>query len=357
MASLKTRAVFLSWVTMREIDFARPKRWIWDRRLYLAMALLTVIMRWPFSSSPQPAETESVHLTQVYEQLNESFKEQLKKPENLVLLTGATLLMFGALAVGLLLFFTWGVGFLKKRIPEPSPVPWELWDLVRVLILSFFWGQLSFIGGLAVLRLAKMGPLDQHFLMLAGTLWFDLVVFICILYVVLRRSKGTVEHLGLNKRSLLTNIKVGILGYLSSLPILLITLLLVLGAAHLLKYEPPPQPVQEIFLTEKNGRVVLFGIVLVSVLGPFFEELFFRGLLYNALRKRMGSMTALWLNSSLFAAVHANLFGFLPILVLGALLTLLYQKTGSLAAPITVHVLHNSLMVGFLFLIKQVGGL
>ena len=54
-----------------------------------------------------------------------------------------------------------------------------------------------------------------------------------------------------------------------------------------------------------------------------------------------------------FAALHAHPVGFLPIMLIGAVLAYLYEKTGTLVAPITAHIVHNLCMVGFVFLLKQ----
>ena len=41
-------------------------------------------------------------------------------------------------------------------------------------------------------------------------------------------------------------------------------------------------------------------------------------------------------------------------MILGVLLAYLYETTGSLVASITVHIIHNSIIVGFVFFIKEV---
>ena len=46
--------------------------------------------------------------------------------------------------------------------------------------------------------------------------------------------------------------------------------------------------------------------------------------------------------SLVFATVHFNLNAFVPILVLGAMLGLAYEVTGTILVPITVHALFNT---------------
>jgi len=321
------------------------------------MLLFIFLMHAPFVPS-KGEEKQTQEFSKVYQQFNETIKEELKKPQKITLLAGLTLLGLGVLGVGIILFFTWGLEFMRHSRTDHLPAPWKFWDLFRVVILSFFWGELGFLIVLAGCRRLGVGvkDLNDHFLMLVGTLWIDLLVFFFILSIVIGQTGGTWKHLGLTSRGFFRNVATGILGYVSALPILLITLLTVLAAVQILKYEPPPQPIQEIFFMEKGGTLLIASI-LAALVGPFFEELFFRGFLYNTLKKRLSPMTALWVTSAFFAGIHGNLFGFFPIMGLSALLTLLYEKTGSLVASITVHILHNSLMIGFLFLAKELGGL
>ena len=83
-------------------------------------------------------------------------------------------------------------------------------------------------------------------------------------------------------------------------------------------------------------------MVLVA---PFVEEIFFRGFLQQAIRRKLGEYGTIAVTAVVFAAVHMNLRFFIPLTVLGVLLSYLYSRTGTLAAPITVHALHNGLMV------------
>jgi membrane protease YdiL (CAAX protease family) len=43
-------------------------------------------------------------------------------------------------------------------------------------------------------------------------------------------------------------------------------------------------------------------------------------------------------------------------MILGLLLTYLYERTGTLVSSITVHIIHNLSMVFLVFLVKQAGG-
>ncbi len=93
-------------------------------------------------------------------------------------------------------------------------------------------------------------------------------------------------------------------------------------------------------------------VVMAVVLAPVGEELLFRGLLYPAIKQAGFPRLALWVTSLLFAAVHANLVIFLPLLVLALALTLIYEWTDNLLAPIVTHGVFNALNLVPLFLGK-----
>jgi len=82
------------------------------------------------------------------------------------------------------------------------------------------------------------------------------------------------------------------------------------------------------------------GVVAI-VVAPVAEETLFRGVLYVAVKQAGFPRLALWGVSLVFAAVHLNFATLLPLFVLAVTLTLLYEKTGNLLAPIVAHSFFN----------------
>ena len=117
-------------------------------------------------------------------------------------------------------------------------------------------------------------------------------------------------------------------------------------------FKPEEQlPVQTLKLTAQLSKRLILGIATV-ILAPVAEETLFRGILYPAIKHAGYPRIALWLTSFAFAGMHANAAAFLPLLVLSLLLTVLYEKTGNLVAPIVAHALFNGVELVYLF--KQV---
>jgi membrane protease YdiL (CAAX protease family) len=83
---------------------------------------------------------------------------------------------------------------------------------------------------------------------------------------------------------------------------------------------------------------VLFFLV-VCVIAPFAEELFFRGLFYSWLRQRMPVIVSIVVSALFFAGMH----GFIaPVQLAGGLIFAgLYEWRGNVWAPYTVHAAAN----------------
>jgi membrane protease YdiL (CAAX protease family) len=140
------------------------------------------------------------------------------------------------------------------------------------------------------------------------------------------------------------------------LPILAILLILIVGIAKVLNYNPPPEPIYELVFEEKRPILLVMISGLATLLGPAIEEVFFRGFLYGALKKNIGILWAILVSSLFFSLLHTNLIGFMPILSLGIFLAYLREKTGSLVPPITVHIIHNTALISFMFLLRRLTG-
>lgn len=96
---------------------------------------------------------------------------------------------------------------------------------------------------------------------------------------------------------------------------------------------------------DSRAAQVFFAVMLA----PLAEEMLFRGILYPAIKQFKLPRLALFVSAFLFAAAHGNWPIFVPLLVLGLALALLYEKTGDLLAPVTAHAIFNGINVIMLF--------
>ena len=94
-------------------------------------------------------------------------------------------------------------------------------------------------------------------------------------------------------------------------------------------------------------------LAALGVVAPVAEEVFFRGVIYAGLRKRLPVVPALVLSSALFASAHMDTMRLLPF-VLGVVAALLMEFTGSLVPAILAHMGVN---IGFVMFLANRGHL
>lgn len=99
-------------------------------------------------------------------------------------------------------------------------------------------------------------------------------------------------------------------------------------------------------------RLVLF--VFGVIIAPFAEELYFRGLLFSLLREHLGLVKGVVLSGLVFGLLHFDLVRLFPLALGGMALALLYDRTGSLYAPIMAHGVWNGLMFLILLFAPEV---
>jgi len=85
-------------------------------------------------------------------------------------------------------------------------------------------------------------------------------------------------------------------------------------------------------------------VLLIVVGASIGEELCFRGMVFGGLRERLPRLPAALAAGTLFGALHAftGISAVPPLIALGFIFCLLYEKTGSIVPGILLHALNNS---------------
>lgn len=96
--------------------------------------------------------------------------------------------------------------------------------------------------------------------------------------------------------------------------------------------------------TDSMGGLIT-GLLIVAVLTGFSEELFFRATLQKACALSGRKHLAVWAVAFVFSAIHFQIFGFIPRLLLGAWFGYLFLWTGSIYVPVVAHVINNGVVV------------
>jgi len=162
----------------------------------------------------------------------------------------------------------------------------------------------------------------------------------------------------------------GLLGYLASLPLLFVGVLLMLLLMMVVGLYFPPEistdpfaplevPMHPIvsWVAGGNRAILLQVAFLACVLAPFVEETMFRGCLHRYLRdcSKWGGLGfsflfSVFFNSLIFAAIHPQGPIAIPVLMAIACgLSILREWRGSLIAPMVAHGLNNAVVTTILF--------
>lgn len=95
------------------------------------------------------------------------------------------------------------------------------------------------------------------------------------------------------------------------------------------------------------------AMVLVNgaVIAPIVEELFFRGLIFNALSLRMPMLLAAIVSGLLFGIAHGDPILFPVLAVFGVVQAVAYRMSGNLVVPMIVHAVNNGIFLALMIAI------
>lgn len=231
--------------------------------------------------------------------------------------------------------------------PRDIPVPWSFVDCLIVLMLwlaaMLVVGTLSFVVLLAVLSeaTAKVLNLPITALMLIGL----------TTYYLRRRYPGVAPRLLGWRRPSWADVGWGLGAGVLALGVIAFgigTLLELL--ANALNGELPE--VQEGFREIASDRTAAPLLILGSVvIAPIAEEIFYRGMLFPAIHRRLGLWPAMGISATLFGLMHFEtplqefLLVLLIIIPLGMWLAWIYHRRGTLLVPILAHATFNLVQV------------
>lgn len=110
-----------------------------------------------------------------------------------------------------------------------------------------------------------------------------------------------------------------------------------------------PEPQEELRRTAIDPAMAPWFLLSAVIVAPLAEELYFRGMLFQALRRRSGPWLAISVSAMVFAAAHvlqegaapAGVLAFVMILPAGFFLGWVFERHKNLAVPIVVHLVFN----------------
>ncbi len=282
-------------------------------------------------------------------------------PEDLPLLTpgviaAASVELAFMLAGAFLIWRCWFSAAARAARAQSARLP--TWDLPAFPFMGLVASVL--VGGLiGQMLVVKLGELlipglkrsDDLWLMLAGA-GFQLGMLGCALggyrytkQLVPRASAAAIaDTAAMDSASRGTRLPRPIMGlatFLCALPVLAVINLPWTSALERFGFSTESQEMVDLLLHPESPATVVIMIVLAVVVAPVTEELIFRAGLFRYLRTRLPRAWALALPAIVFGALHGNYVAFLPLVAFGVILSLAYERTGSILVPMVAHSLFN----------------
>jgi len=227
--------------------------------------------------------------------------------------------------------------------PKVGSVPWTALESLFVFLAAVL--ATGMIGAVVFLIAQIEGFAGDHaeqIAMLTGNTAKPIIEIILVAALVkLRKAKFT-QLFGIHPRFSLRAVGVGLMTFFAIVPPVLLLGAIYQRLAPVFQLPIEAQPTVTMLRTEADASLIVWLLLFAVVAAPLFEEIVFRGFIYPAVKQRLGLTAAVLLVSAGFAAVHLNVASFAPLLLLGVCLTLAYEATGSLWAPLVLHASFNS---------------
>ena len=234
---------------------------------------------------------------------------------------------------------------MMQHVKEPLVTPWRPIEAIPIGLATL---SATLLVWLALTAGGGVGTLDYQ---IVGLVQQALFVGLSVVWVGVRHRRG-VSALGLRSARTSRDLAVGawfgvglfgIAAYVI-LPIIILVWRTVSGA--------PPDAIDQPILAEDPSTLqIVLGAVVAVIAAPLGEEVFFRGFLFGSLRGRLGFLRAGAISAFVFAIFHGDPLLIALMFFVGMALAWLYERRGSLIAPIGAHAMFN--VVGYTLLLMD----
>jgi membrane protease YdiL (CAAX protease family) len=243
--------------------------------------------------------------------------------------------------VGLMLIVGW-----RRRQPGPPPPlelsPWPGGASDFALYLCFAFLGVFFLSGAAqgLVKLAHLGADDAQ-------IWLNLAFHLGVVLGVAGFSYVLPRFRPETPPGKIGPIRSGAITFLIALPIVLVVMLGWRWFLGRVGFEARDQDVVDLFQNIHRPVMKALFVILAVGIAPCSEELIFRAGIFRYLRLRLPRVWAVAISATLFGALHLvpspadGLGSLLPLIVLGALLALAYERTGRIGTVIFAHAMFN----------------
>ena len=322
---------------------------------YVAVAVLAVALYSPEfykalgtegSADPEPRTVQPTDKRLLLASYDDKLKQLSSTPaprgQYPLAVEGASriLLVIGAGTILALMFRA----LMKGRLLPPGPhmrSVLTLWDCFK-LVTCWFTGTLLLRMIFPSNPALPMGHAGEW----AADIFSRILLVGLLIHVTCFERAGRLSDLGLGRRRILHAALVGVIAFVALQPFFWLmqkaelTLLQAVDVKWLLG------DAETAMLKTDAPWVLILGVFVAVVAAPVSEELLFRGALQPTLKKWFGPWPGILTTAVFFTMLHRQDIWTMPLLfALGVVLGYTYDRTGSIVAPVVLHVAHNGFAV------------
>ena len=209
----------------------------------------------------------------------------------------------------------------------------KTWDIMLPFLLYYLRSNACYIVTVTLLRLVLFDAMGFEWLrdnsvgMASLAKGCSLLAGMGVLIPLFRRQQTRWQA-----RTEASYLTMGILAMSSAMGINILFGLLRIAAMSVGYYETEQMQYQIAFLP---------GLLLYGLISPLAEEILFRGMIFNRLKRYFSVLTAEITSAAFFGIYHGNLVQALYGMLMGFLLAYCYQITGNFRIPVLMHSVAN----------------
>ena len=229
---------------------------------------------------------------------------------------------------------------------EPVLTPWKPWEAIPVALAALCASILVAV----ILAAVGFGPGGTSLVISALALEVSFVGF-SIIWASLRH-RNALAALGLRSGRAVRDLAAGAWFGAGLFGVTVFAVApLVSWLWTVVSGQPPPTIEQPVVPNDPTAAQAALGAVAVVAGAPLGEEVFFRGFLHGSLRGRLRFVPAAAISSLAFAVFHVSPFLVVLMVFVGFALAWLFERRGSLMAPIGAHAMFN--VIGYTLLLME----
>lgn len=220
--------------------------------------------------------------------------------------------------------------------------PWSLKEVILILLGSII---LLFCGGLGAYFLGLIETINNSphkgLYLTLGFLVQWVLILLPLIVVTAIKHKLKWKNFGFKKVGLLKTLGLVLWGYFIFFAITVAVTILIVFA----DFKIPGYQIQEQILPLfGNGALsLILAAIVMILLVPIVEEIFFRGFLLRSLANKIQIFWASTISATLFALAHLQLQNIIPLFILGLIMNSLVIKSKSIWPSIAFHMVNNSI--------------